>query len=598
MNGPKIYSKFYLHLDDSVFIPSNEEEEKHRDEIKTLNFFKKNLNSDYVIFHSVLWKTKKLREGEIDFVILNTKSRRVLLIEQKNVKKENVKEENINYRIVRSKDEVKKFLKHKAEVSYKDNFYKHIEYFLFLPLVKVSDKLGIKKNINCFHENNSLIKEIQRFFNDFKKENNDWIDFDTLCDVFKDELNFNIDTQAKIKLGEEYFCSLNKLFLKDIISNIEMNPFRLKVNATAGSGKSSLAFWLYKENFEKGKNPLLICFNRELCNYFNKKMKEENIPEDKRNCYTFHDFCKKKIELITGKEFIISSNKSESFNKLISDLIKETNKKNKDFIEYGFLIIDEGQDFEKNWFSLVTNFVKGKQKKSSLVWLEDPQQRIKPIKEVPSIKDSVIYNHRYSYRVPKRITRFINALFKELDCENFTSFQTKVSEEGDVFIHEYSKEEEQLTLSGDIISSLLNEGFHKKNINIITLKSYDKSLFSTCEKVGVFSIKRLLKENNKNVWDKSKQDYKKTKGKIGFDSIGRYKGLEREVIILTDITEPELKNDCSEEEKIKRHKRFLRKLLCGLTRAKSRIYLLLDSNSKISKTISEVYKELNKKPNI
>lgn len=574
---PIVYTPYPEYFENKSMRP---EDEKHFNELITLENLKKNLNSEYVIYHSVNWRDH-FRIGEIDFIIINKKTKKILMIEQKNITKEQTYGGKINYsgkttdvshKINRSKEAMKKNLVHEVENTYKNEIYKYLGCVLFLPKGKIAkEPLGLEKGID-FATN---IEELKKIIFDFFEDNRaipDWISFEKLDDFLKDELKYTIDIQSQITDKRRVF-KLHSNELKRIISNIEINPLRLKVVATAGSGKSNLAFWFYEKSIKEGKNPLLLCYNRELNDYFKRKL-EKAIPDKLHNCYTFHEFCKMKLEATKGEKIKISDgNKTNDFNKVVQDLLREIKKSKNKFIEYDLLIVDEGQDFEADWYVVATSFVKGEQKKAELIWLEDPNQMIAPNKNIPSLENIVTYNHKYNYRTPKEIANFISLLFEKLGNKEIADFESKSAFSGEIYVHPYSDSIEQIKLSGDIIEELLSRKFKKDQINIVSLESFENSPFVKHNKVGPFTLNRLT--SPKGEWDEKEQEYKKTGGDINFNSIGRYKGLERNVIILTDITDP----------KPEKQKRYFKKLYCGLTRSSWRVDLLVDAKSDIYKAI-------------
>jgi hypothetical protein len=50
---------------------------------------------------------------------------------------------------------------------------------------------------------------------------------------------------------------------------LDIEPFRLRVTGTAGSGKTQLALAEYRDALTKGRRPLYVCFNRPLADHFN-----------------------------------------------------------------------------------------------------------------------------------------------------------------------------------------------------------------------------------------------------------------------------------------------------------------------------------------
>ena len=67
------------------------------------------------------------------------------------------------------------------------------------------------------------------------------------------------------------------------------------------------------------------------------------------------------------------------------------------------LIVDEGQDFEAEWFEILRLFLK---EGASILWLEDPDQNLQD-KPPVAMEGFVRYCSLVNYRSPESIARFI-----------------------------------------------------------------------------------------------------------------------------------------------------------------------------------------------
>jgi hypothetical protein len=71
------------------------------------------------------------------------------------------------------------------------------------------------------------------------------------------------DVHAHIDAQERNYTRLYHGLL-EVLANIEMEPLRLHVLATAGNGKTLVARHFFDQCVERGGRPLLLCFNRPL----------------------------------------------------------------------------------------------------------------------------------------------------------------------------------------------------------------------------------------------------------------------------------------------------------------------------------------------
>ena len=68
--------------------------------------------------------------------------------------------------------------------------------------------------------------------------------------------------------------------IAELVDNLEMHPFRHRVSATAGSGKSLLAVRFFERMVANGKRSALVCFNRPLCEQLKKHGMRRRLRRD------------------------------------------------------------------------------------------------------------------------------------------------------------------------------------------------------------------------------------------------------------------------------------------------------------------------------
>jgi superfamily I DNA and RNA helicase len=214
---------------------------------------------------------------------------------------------------------------------------------------------------------------------------------------------------------------------------------------------------------------------------------------------------------------------------------------------FNTLIIDEGQDFEPEWYEVLKLFLPDD---AAIVWLEDPRQNLyqKPPVELEGF---VTYEAKTNYRTPQSIARFIDEVM-DIDCR----WPNDLPGMG-VGVHGYEEEEEQVKIVSKIVHQLMRAGFGHGDIVIVGMKGYAKSVFYTTEDVAGLSIRKFTGEYDAG----GNQVF--SDGQLVYDSIYRYKGQESPAVILVDVDPYGGTNDRSDAA-----------LFCGMTRATVRLEIL------------------------
>lgn len=192
-----------------------------------------------------------------------------------------------------------------------------------------------------------------------------------------------------------------------------------------------------------------------------------------------------------------------------------------DKFTYDAVIIDEGQDFHKNWCDSLKNLFEKYKNRTVYVFYDDNQtilrrQKELPIRELISRSDhnNYIFRLRDNIRNTSDIHRF--AIEKTGLASNTRSLEIQ----GVIPVEkEYNSREESITYT----ASLINELIHKHNVErnsivILSNRSIDNSIFSDEKNAGDYSIVTSITADSEN--------------SILFRTIHEYKGLESDVVIL------------------------------------------------------------------
>ena len=374
-------------------------------ELKALQMLKADLPNDFTIFHGVHWSREYeawTHFGEIDFVVLN-RSGDVLFIEQKNggleetdeglVKRYGTDEKNVAQQVHRSIDKVREkfnWLNGKSRSIV-------VDYLIYCPdyQVKQVNAAGLNaERIVDAAAKDGLSARIQTLLGPGTETRDGW--YEKVEDFFYQTFDLVPDIHTHIGSQEKQFVRQSGA-LADILTNLEMEPFRLKISGAAGSGKSLFARRFLDREVSENRRVLLICYNRPLADRI-----RESVG-DTGKVSTFYGFCDEFLQSLGQRLDFSSMTTDPGFWQRVQEqvLVQEIGEESK----YDTLIVDEGQDFEQEWFEIIQLFLR---EGANILWLEDGDQNLQD-KPPVSLDGFVRYSSKINYRSPESIARFIKA---------------------------------------------------------------------------------------------------------------------------------------------------------------------------------------------
>ena len=530
-------------------------------ELKALQMLKAELPNDFTIFHGVHWSREYeawTHFGEIDFVVLN-RSGEVLFIEQKNggleetdeglVKRYGTDEKNVAQQVHRSIDKVREkfnWLNGKSRSLV-------VDYLIYCPdyQVKQVNAAGLNaERIVDAAAKDGLSERIQTLLGPGTETRDGW--YEKVEDFFYQTFDLVPDIHTHIGSQEKQFVRQSGA-LADILTNLEMEPFRLKISGAAGSGKSLFARRFLDREVSENRRVLLICYNRPLADRI-----RESVG-DTGKVSTFYGFCDEFLQSLGQRLDFSSMTTDPGFWQRVQEqvLVQEIGEESK----YDTLIVDEGQDFEQEWFEIIQLFLR---EGANILWLEDGDQNLQD-KPPVSLDGFVRYSSKINYRSPESIARFIK-----------TTLPIPFEQGNDlpglgVAVHGYIDADEQPKIVGKIVQQLMRHGFTRDDIVVITCRGAQSSVFSQCDQVGGVGLRHFTGE-----YDEDGRQVM-TEGHLMFDSVYRFKGQEAPAVILVDID--------PNTEYLTRAERIL---FCGMTRATVRLELVVNSENEYnSRFLSE-----------
>lgn len=309
----------------------------------------------------------------------------------------------------------------------------------------------------------------------------------------------------------------------------------VRVEATAGSGKTQLAVRLLTDAAALGKKTLYLCFNRPLAD-----MIRQNVPV---NCHiaTFHEHALAYYRKTSG---VPDYSRAEIFDDIAQAYLDAASDE-----RYDLIVVDEAQDFVGEWVARINAQLS---EGGAFYVLGDESQRLYE-REPYELVNAISVYATENYRSPKRIVETINALGLA-----DTAIQAKGAYLGDVpdFLV-YADEDGLIQQTGQAIEDLQSEGFSLSDIAVVAYRGAARSTILANEAIGAYRLRKFsgrYDAQGEQIW---------TQGDVMADTVYRFKGQSAPAVILTEVDFAEL----TDLEK--------RKLFVAMTRAQLRLKVIL-----------------------
>lgn len=307
---------------------------------------------------------------------------------------------------------------------------------------------------------------------------------------------------------------------------------RARISGGAGTGKTMLALEKARQLGTQGFRTLYTCFNRGLADEVSRLLGEApNVT-----VLNFHRLClyaAQRASLPVPKDPIARG--SEYFDRELPDLLAAA-LNNLDGGLFDAIVVDEGQDFDDSWWDLL-EMASSAPSDCVLYVFYDGNQSVHRrgrgfqggLPEFPLTR-----NLRNTRAIHEAAARFYAGPALESVGPDGTPIE---------FISA-SNEKEVFDQTSRALHRLVREhGLSEADIAVLTCRSVGNSAFANMTKIGAFLVSPL---------DTS------APARVVLESVRRFKGLERQVVILTGVEE-------TTEEEL---------LYVGLTRARSHLAVI------------------------
>ncbi|HEX4879291.1 MAG TPA: ATP-binding domain-containing protein, partial [Limnobacter sp.] len=334
--------------------------------------------------------------------------------------------------------------------------------------------------------------------------------------------------------------------LDEWVSRLQFEPFRLRINGTAGSGKSQLALAEVARNSQRKARTLYLCYNRPLAAHMASQLRE--LQAMGAQAYNFHALCDRMLR-DAGQE--LNYNEPGVFQSLPGHVMALAPDKRWVFDS---IVVDEGQDFEQAWLPVLQRCA---HPNTRWLWLEDPMQNLYA-KQTVALPGWVGLHSPMNYRNPRRVVEALQLMQREFDLggDDPPAIEAACPLEGlPIQTLQYQDEEGMLAQTAKAITLCLKQGFSRDNLVVLTLRGHEKSRVLRQGSLGPHSLRHFTGQYD----ERGGQLF--TPGSVYAESVYRFKGQSAQAVVITEL-EFEAFDLAS-----------YRKLFVAMTRAK--VFLLL-----------------------
>ena len=515
-------------------------------EIETLAILADGLPDDYTVYHAVHWTGIDGRYaiyGEIDFAVVSLAGD-LLLIEQKSgfldetadglVKQYPGKSKSVPVQISRMLSQLRGKLAVRGDIP-----SVHTDALLYCPdyTVRNPETAGlVPARIVDASRRAQLCQIIARLLPPGEK---------TLATAkvhafLRNLIQLDTDVSALMGQARQIVTRVSG-GLAHWARRLEFEPFRLRINGTAGSGKTQLALAEFRATLDAGKRPLYVCFNRPLADHFS-----TIAPAGGLAC-TYHQLCDQRLRDAGEMPDFSIPNAFERLQKRAAELPVSA------AFLFDTLIVDEGQDISEPWRDFIFRHARPE---ARMLWLEDPLQNLYGRPPTP-LPGWVTLRAQSNYRSPRPIVELLRRLLPgglEIDAASPIAAD-------EIEFLDYADTQSMFARVKEAIRLCYSAGFRKHDVAIVSYHGREQSQLLTLDRLGQTSLRHFTGE-----YDLFGQPVY-TPGDVLVESVYRFKGQAAPAVILTEIDFDVLDDKAA------------RKLFVGATRSAMKLVLILHQKS-------------------
>ena len=324
----------------------------------------------------------------------------------------------------------------------------------------------------------------------------------------------------------------------------------VRVDGTAGSGKTQLALALLRDARIKGLRAAYLCFNRPLADHM------VRLAPASAQVETFHELAVRTKER-SDPDWRVDQR--GAFDAASDALLTHLAGQSPDL---DLLILDEVQDLQPEW---VEGLLKRLTHSGRAYLLEDPDQQLYLDRTDFAIEDAVQVHCPDNFRSPRQLVRLINHL--ELTRQEIKPCGPVEGEVPEPI--EYADERDLVRATVQAVTRCLAKGFDIKDIVVVTFRGRERSILHARGELGDWHFRRAT-----GAFDTARNPIW-TEGELTLESMRRFKGQSAPAVVLTEC-------DFEDLDALNR-----RMLFVGMTRAQLHLEWVLSRSASraVAKTL-------------
>ena len=315
-------------------------------------------------------------------------------------------------------------------------------------------------------------------------------------------LQFTTERQKRLRLTEEQIAMLDSLAAHN----------RAVIEGAAGTGKTVLAMEKARRLALTGARVLLLCFNKPLAAHLRQQADGFTVER-------FHDLCER-MARCSGLPFDAPEGYHPRYRPFWEEetpmLLLRALERLPDE-RYDAIVVDEGQDFLPDWWPGLDEALK-QGREGTLYAFYDAHQNIfgghLPPEALEVIETRLVFNCRNTTRIAEYAARL-------MDLEPRVKAGAPQGNEVEEVVCR-NAEEMARKVAGRLTRLVDDEGIEPARIAILSTRTLGNSPFADDHRAGRFDLVSL---------DASVR----SRDRVVYETLYRYKGLESDVVILLDL---------------------------------------------------------------
>ena len=329
---------------------------------------------------------------------------------------------------------------------------------------------------------------------------------------------------AELEIGRQAFVRLTaeqQVFVEGFRENR-----RVFVKGGAGSGKTVLALEAARRHAEEGRRVLMVCFTRWLARDLEASVAELDCSTGSVDAAHFHQLCLEAYKALGQEAVIPPKHDREASARFWNDdaplMLFEAITQGH-MPTYDVIVVDEGQDFIGDWWEVLEG-LHNEPEKGYLLVFHDPTQDIFGRGGKVPTDSGAVFSLPFNLRNTKQIAQFVVKLGEiptrpHPDAPEGEPVSVRAQQPG--------------AAARGQVANLIRELVGKQQVlpeQIVVLTPHSRANSFLAEQSVLGDVPLTDGEGDRQ-------------GKLMHTSIGKYKGLESDVVILADVERDDPRSD-------------------------------------------------------